>query len=100
MILAVSARKGQALVLCQFDICTAFLNMELEEEVDVPAPVGAEHLAMGEKRALQLRHALYGHRQAPRAGHQCLERKVSSRASHDPSLWLLRDKCDRILVVL
>jgi hypothetical protein len=47
MILAVSAREG--LVLRQFDICTAFLNGELEEEVYVRALVGSEHLAAGEK---------------------------------------------------
>jgi hypothetical protein len=52
MILAVHAHEG--LVLCQFDVCTAFLNGELQEEVYVGAPVVAEHLAVGEKRGLRL----------------------------------------------
>jgi hypothetical protein len=88
MILAVSAREG--LVLRQFDICTAFLNGELEEEVYVRAPVGAEHLAVGERRVLRLRRALYGVRQAPRARNQCLERKLRAKgfqqSESDPSL--------------
>jgi hypothetical protein len=97
----VSAREG--LVLRQFDICTAFLNGELEEEVYVRAPVGAEHLAVGKRRVLQLRSPLYGLRQAPRAWNECLERKLRAKgfeqSESDPSLWLLHDKGGRILVM-
>jgi hypothetical protein len=56
MILAVSAHEN--LVLRQFDVRTAFLNGELEEEVYVRPPPGAEHLAVGNKRVLRLRRAL------------------------------------------
>jgi hypothetical protein len=42
MIMAVSAREG--LAMRQFDIRTAFLNCELEEEVYMRPPAGAEGL--------------------------------------------------------
>jgi hypothetical protein len=71
MILAVSAHED--LVLWQFDVCTAFLNGELEEEVYVRPPPGAEHLAVGNKRVLRLRRALYGLKQASRAWNKRLE---------------------------
>jgi hypothetical protein len=90
MILAISAHEG--MVLRQFDICNAFLNGELEEEVYVRPPVGSEHLAMGERRVLRLRRALYGLRQAPRARNQCLEGKLREKgfkqSEADPSLWI------------
>jgi hypothetical protein len=90
MILAISAHEG--MVLRQFDICNAFLNGELEEEVYVRPPVGAEHLAVGERRVLRLRRALYGLRQAPRARNQCLEGKLREKgfkqSEADPSLWI------------
>jgi hypothetical protein len=56
MLLAVAAREG--LVLRQFDICTAFLNRKLQEVVFIKAPAGAEHLAGGHGRLLQLRRSL------------------------------------------
>jgi hypothetical protein len=65
MILAVSAREG--FVMRQFDIRTAFLNGELEEEVYMRPPAGAEGLAGGGSRVLHLKRALYGLRQASRA---------------------------------
>jgi hypothetical protein len=65
MILAVSAHED--LVLRQFDVRTAFLNGELEKEVYVRPPPRAEHLAVGNKRALRLRRALYGLKQASHA---------------------------------
>jgi hypothetical protein len=56
MILAVSAHEN--LVLRHFDVRAVFLNGELEEEVYVRPPPGAEHLAVGNKRVLRLRRAL------------------------------------------
>jgi hypothetical protein len=66
MIMAVSAREG--LAMRQFDILTAFLNGELEKEVEMRPPAGAEELAGGGCRVLHLKKALYGLRQA-----SCLE---------------------------
>jgi hypothetical protein len=56
MLLTVAAREG--LALRQFVIRTAFSNRELKEEVFIRAPAGAEHLAGGSGRVLQLRRAL------------------------------------------
>jgi hypothetical protein len=57
----------------QFDVRTAFLNGELEEEVYVRPPTRAEHLAIGNKWVLQLQRALYRLKQASRAWNKCLE---------------------------
>jgi hypothetical protein len=70
MILTVSAHEN--LVLRQFDVRTAFLNGELEEEVYVRPPPGAEHPAVGNKQVLRLRRAL-GLKQASRAWNKRLE---------------------------
>jgi hypothetical protein len=76
MLLAVVAREG--LVLRQFDIRTAFLNGELEEEVFIWALAGAEHLAGARGSLLRPRRALYGLRQAPRAWNKYLEGELRS----------------------
>jgi hypothetical protein len=92
MLLAVSA--GGGLVLRQYDIRTAFLNVELEEEVFIRAPAGTKHLAGACGRVLRLRSALYGLRQAPRAWSKRLKGELRSRGfaeSHaDPLLWIKR----------
>jgi hypothetical protein len=58
MLLAVSAHEN--LVLRQFDVQTAFLNGELEEEVYLRPLSGAGHLSGGHKQVLRLQQALYG----------------------------------------
>jgi hypothetical protein len=88
MILVVSANED--LVLRQFDVRTAFLHGELEEEVYVRPPPGAEHLAVGNKRVLRLRRALYGLKQASRAWNKRLEGELRvkgfERSDADPAL--------------
>lgn len=90
MILAVSAHAG--LALRQFDICTAFLNGELAEEVYLQAPKGAEGLA-DQGKVLRLRRALYGLRQASRSWNRCLEAALLNKgfvqSDADPALWIL-----------
>ena len=90
MILATCAHED--FELRQFDIRTAFLNGELEEEVYVRAPAGAEHLA-GHNRVLRLQRALYGLRQAGRAWNKRLEAALRAKgfaqSYADPSLWIL-----------
>jgi hypothetical protein len=69
----------------------------------VRPPVGTEHLAMGERRVLRLRRALYGLHQAPRPWNQCLEGKLREtgfkQIQADPSLWTLYDASGAILVM-
>lgn len=91
MVLAVAAHED--LELRQFDVRTAFLNGELEEEVYMRPPAGCEHLVSGRRRVLRLRRALYGLRQASRAWNKRLEAALKSRgftqSDADPSLWIL-----------
>jgi hypothetical protein len=100
MILAVSAHEN--LVLRQFDVRTAFLNGELEEEVYVRPPPGAEHLAVGNKRVLRLRRALYGLKQASRAWNKRLEGELRAKGfeQSDAALWVLRGEGGAVLVML
>jgi hypothetical protein len=99
MLLAVAAQEG--LALRQFDICTAFHNGELKEEVFIRAPAGAEHLAGGSGRVLRLRRVLHGLRQAPRAWNQRLETELRSRgfvqSDADPALWILHGENSTVL---
>jgi hypothetical protein len=101
MILAVSAHEN--LVLRQFDVGTAFLNGELEEEVYVRPLPGAEHLAVGNKRVLRLRRALYGLKQASRAWNKRLEGELRAKgfeqSDADPALWVLRGEGGAVLVM-
>ena len=90
IMLAVCAHEG--LEMRQFDIRTAFLNGELEEEVYVRPPAGVPHLAsLG--HVLRLLRALYGLRQASRAWHRKLEAELRARgfapSDADPALWML-----------
>jgi hypothetical protein len=91
MILAVSAHEN--LVLRQCDVRTGFLNGELEEEVYVRPPPGAEHLAVGNKRVLRLRRALYWLQEASGAWNKGLEGELRSKGLEqpdaDPALWIL-----------
>jgi hypothetical protein len=101
MILAVSAHEN--LVLRQFDVRTAFLKGELEQEVYVHPPPGAEHLAVGNKRVLRLRRALYGLKQAPRAWNKRVEGELRAKgfeqSDADPALWVLRGEGGAVLVM-
>jgi hypothetical protein len=101
MILAVSAHEDQ--VLRQFDVCTAFLNGELEEEVYVCPPPGAEHLAVGDKQVLRLPRALYGLKQALRAWNKRLEGELSvkgfEQSDADPALLIVHGEGGAVLVM-
>jgi Reverse transcriptase (RNA-dependent DNA polymerase) len=98
MVLAVAAHED--LELRQFDIKTAFLNAELEEEVYIRPPAGAERLA-APGRVLRLRRALYGLRQAARAWNKRLEGELISKgfqqSAADPSLWILHGESGAVL---
>jgi hypothetical protein len=77
--LAVAAREG--LELRQFDIRTAFLNGDLEEEVYVRAPAGAEYLA-ARPRVLRLRANGF------------------QQSDADPGLWILRGEGGAVLAMI
>jgi hypothetical protein len=80
-------------LLRQFDGWKAFLNGELEEEVCVRPPPGAEHLVVGNMWALRLRPALYGLKQASRAYNKRLEGELPvkgfEQSDADTALWIL-----------
>ena len=82
------------LELHQLDICTAFLNGELAEEVWVQQPEGYEQGSSG--MGLRLRRALYGLKQAPRAWHEKLAAVLGElgfeTAGADPSLYVRHGK--------
>jgi hypothetical protein len=97
LLLAVSAHEN--LVLRQFDVRTFFWNGELEEEVSLHPPSGAEYLPGGHKQALRLQRALYGLKpiqrlkQASRAWNKRLEGELRAKefeqSDADPALWIL-----------
>jgi hypothetical protein len=101
MLLAVSAHEN--LVLRQFDVRTAFLNGELEEEVYLRPPSGAEYLSGGHKQVLRLQRALYGLKQASRAWNKRLEGELRAKqfkqSDADPALWILHGKGGAVLAM-
>jgi hypothetical protein len=90
MILATCAHED--LEMRQFDIRTAFLNGELEEEVYLRPPAGVDPPLARKGRALRLHRALYGLRQAGRAWNKRLEAELRGKgfvqSDADPSLWI------------
>jgi hypothetical protein len=91
ILLAISAYEG--LEIQQFDIRTAFLNGNLDEEVHMKPPVGAEGVVCQPGRVLRLGRALYGLRQVPRAWQNRLTAELKAKGfvklNADPSLWIL-----------
>jgi hypothetical protein len=87
----------------QFDARTASWNGGLGEKIFVHSPPGAEHLAVGNKRVLQLRRALYGLKQASSAWSKRLEGELRvegfGQSDADPALWVLRREVGVVLIV-
>jgi hypothetical protein len=81
----------------------AFLNVELEEEVYLHPPSGAEHLSGGHKQVLRLQRALYGLKQASRARNKRLEGELRAKefeqSDADPALWTLHGKGGAVLAM-
>lgn len=67
-VLSVSAQENLHLV--QFDVCTAFLNGNLKEEIYVQQPEGYSD---GSSNVWKLNRSLYGLKQAPRCWNSCFE---------------------------
>ena len=85
-LLAVAANRN--LILRQFDIATAFLNGELEEEIFMHQPEG---FGDGTSRVCRLNKSLYGLKQAPRAWNSTFDRFLQSfglvKSANDPCLY-------------
>ena len=99
MIMAVAAKED--LEMRQFDIKTAFLNGELEEEVYMRPPVGVDVSRRG--RMLRLYRALYGLRQAGRAWNKRLESELRAKgfvqSDSDAGLWILHGEAGAVLAM-
>lgn len=65
ILLALAAARGMK--LSQFDVKTAFLNGDLEEEIYMKQPEGFED---GSNRVCKLKRSLYGLKQSPRCWNQ------------------------------
>ena len=84
----------------QFDVKSAFLNGELDEEVFVLQPKG--YVISGqENKVYELRKALYGLKQAPRAWYKKIDTFFTEngfeRSANEPTLYF--KKQDDFLVV-
>ena len=71
LLLAVAAQKS--LTLTQFDVSTAFLHGELEEEIFMIQPEGFEDRT---GRVCKLQKGLYGLRQSPRAWNEHVDKTL------------------------
>lgn len=87
MILALAAQKEWKIF--QFDVKSAFLNGDLQEEVYVSQPPGFEN-SKCQNKVLRLRKALYGLKQAPRAWYSKIDeffrKQGFERSKHEPTL--------------
>lgn len=86
----------------QFDVKSAFLNGDLEEEVYVSQPEG--FVANGnEDKVYRLKKALYGLKQAPRAWYfkidSYFQESGFKRSENEPTLYLKKTGKDEFLVV-
>lgn len=89
MILALAAQKEWKVF--QFDVKSAFLNGDLNEEVYVSMPPGFED-SSDQNKVLRLRKALYGLKQAPRAWYSKINdffhQQGFERSMHEPTLYI------------
>lgn len=101
LILALAAQKQWTVF--QFDVKSAFLNGDLEEEVYVSQPPGFENWKE-ENKVYRLRKALYGLKQAPRAWYSKIDNFFHEngfeRSQHEPTLYLKRQGDDLVIVSL
>ena len=86
--LAVAVMKGYGIQ--QMDVKTAFLHGEIDEELYVSPPEGAD-ISIGTGEALRLKKGLYGLKQAPRLWHETWKEKMRKlgfrEATADPCVF-------------
>lgn len=89
VLLTIAATEN--MVLTQFDVCTAFLYGELEEEIFMRQPEGYED---GTNRVCRLKKSLYGLKQAPRCWNKKFGHFISTQgfkvSEYDPCLFIKR----------
>ena len=87
----------------QFDVKSAFLNGELQEEVYVSQPEGFE-VSGDEHKVYKLKKALYGLKQAPRAWYKRVDsyflKNGFLRSENEPTLYVKRAGKNDFLVVV
>lgn len=87
----------------QFDVKSAFLNGDLQEEVYVSQPDGFV-IKGKESKVYKLRKALYGLKQAPRAWYSKIDAYFQNsgfvRSENEPTLYLKKQVNDLLLVCL
>jgi len=100
VILALAAQKRWKVF--QFDVKSAFLNGDLEEEVYVSQPPGFEK-PTAEDKVFRLKKALYGLKQAPRAWYSKIDgffhKNGFERSMHEPTLYLKNQGGDNFMIV-
>ncbi|GAU24937.1 hypothetical protein TSUD_311720 [Trifolium subterraneum] len=97
-ILAVAASQGW--FVYQFDVKSAFLHGELQENVYIDQPPG---YGRGDGMVYKLKKALYGLKQAPRAWYSKIEsyfvQENFVKCPHEHTLFVKQDKDGSILIV-
>lgn len=100
VVLALAAQLH--LPVYQFDVKSAFLNGDLEEEVYVSQPQGFM-ITGNENKVYKLRKALYGLKQAPRAWYSKIDSFFQGsgfrRSDNEPTLYLKKQGTDEFLLV-
>lgn len=96
-----SIAASQKMKLTQFDVCTAFLYGELNEEVFMKQPEG---YVDGTNRVCRLQRSLYGLKQAPRCWNtrfvNYLIRLKFKKSDADPCLFIKKEGGHTLLLAL
>ncbi|CAB0020139.1 unnamed protein product [Nesidiocoris tenuis] len=96
-----SVAANEDMVLGQFDVSTAFLYGDLEEEIFMVQPEGFED---GTNRVCHLKKSLYGLKQAPRCWNKRVVdylKKIGFKASDaDPCLFIRQNGTEKVLIAL
>jgi hypothetical protein len=98
---ALSVVANEGLTMKQFDVKTAFLNGEIEEELYMQQPEG---YADGSQKVCRLKKSLYGLKQSPR----CWNRRLVSfmvtngftESAADPCLFVQKSNGTKLIVVV
>ncbi|CAB0013250.1 unnamed protein product [Nesidiocoris tenuis] len=96
-----SAAASEGLELMQFDVKTAFLNGELDEEIFMKQPDGFNN---GTKRVCKLKRSIYGLKQAPRCRNIKFTNSIKSQglipSQADPCLYHSQNKKEKLFLAI